>query len=85
MKSYTAYRIKLTCYSGSDGAAEVTENILGDSNINQLLQNFVFFKKTMANFFHIFMFHEKYLFSSRNSTSSFDEQDMLWIHLRIAF
>ena len=85
MKSYTAHRIKLTCYSGSDGAAEVTENILGDSNINQLLQSFVFFKKTMANFFHIFMFHEKYLFSSRNSTSSFDEQDMLWIHLRIVF
>ena len=85
MKSYTAYRIKLTCYSGSDGAAEVTENILGDSNINQLLQSFVFFKKTMANFFHIFMFHEKHLFSSRNSTSSFDEQDMLWIHLRIVF
>ena len=35
----------------------------------------------MANFFHVFMFHEKYLFSSRNSTLLFDEQDPLWIRL----
>ena len=35
----------------------------------------------MANFFHVFMFHEKYLFSSRNSTLLFDEQDPLWVRL----
>ena len=33
----------------------------------------------MTNFFHIFIFHKKYLFSPRILTSSIDEQDVLWI------
>ena len=37
----------------------------------------------MANVFHTFIFDEKYLYLSRNSTSSFDEQDVPWIYLRI--
>ena len=70
------------CYSGPNDAAEVTWDIPGDHNVNQFSQNFVFFmEKTMANFFHIFIFDKKHLFSSRNTTSSFDEQDVLWIRL----
>ena len=37
----------------------------------------------MAKVFHTFIFDEKYLYLSRNSTSSFDEQDVPWIYLRI--
>ena len=81
MGSHIAYGIKFICYSRPDDAAEVTWNILCDHNVNQFLHNFVFFVKTMTNFFHIFIFHKKCLFSSRNSTSSFEEQDLLWIHL----
>ena len=77
MKSHIVYGIKFICYSGLDDGAEVTWNIHADRNVNQFLQNFVFFVNTMANFFHIFIFYKKYLFSSRNSTSSFDEQDIL--------
>ena len=35
----------------------------------------------MTNFFHIFILHKKYPISSRIWTSSFDEQDVVWIHL----
>ena len=38
----------------------------------------------MTNFFHVFIFHKKYPISSRISTSSFDEQDVLWIRLCIS-
>ena len=81
MKSHIVHGIKFIYYSGPYDAVEVTLNILGDHNVNQFLQNFVFFEKTMANFFHIYIFHKKYLFSSRNLTSSFDERDVLWIRL----
>ena len=81
MKSHIAYGIKFICYSGPDDAAEVTWNILDDYSVNQFLLNFVFFEKTMANFFQIFIFDKKYLFSSGNSTSPFDEQDVPWIRL----
>ena len=37
----------------------------------------------MAKVFHTFIFDEKYLYLSRNSISSFDEQDVPWIYLRI--
>ena len=80
-KSRIAYGIQFICYSGPDDAGEVTCNILDDHNVNQFLQNFAFFEKTMANFFHIFIFDKKYIFSSINSTSSFDEQDVNWIRL----
>ena len=82
MKSHILYIIFI-CYSGPDDGAEFTWNILGDHNANQFLRNFVFFEKTVGNFFHIFMFHRKFLFSSWNSTSSFDEQDVLSIRLWI--
>ena len=76
MKSHIADGSKLICYSGPDDAAEVTWSILDDHNVNQFMQNFVFFEKTMANFFHVFIFDKKYLFS----TSSFDKQDVPWRH-----
>ena len=37
------------------------------------------FTETNFNVFHIFIFHKKYLFFSRISISSFDEQDVRWI------
>ena len=77
MKNHIAYSIKFIWYSGPDNTAEVPWNILDDHNVNQFLKNFVFFEKTMANLFHIFMFNKKHLLFSRNSTSSFDEQDVL--------
>ena len=55
MKSHIAYGIKFICYSGPDDAAEVTWNILDGYKVNQYLQNFAFFEKTMANFF-IFLY-----------------------------
>ena len=76
MKSHFAYGIKFICDSGPDNTAEVIWNILDNHNVNQFSQNFVFFDKTMANFFHIFIFDKKYLFPSRNLTSSFDEQEI---------
>ena len=79
MNSHTAHGIKFICYSGADAAVEVTWNIHSDQNANQFLQSFVLFAKT--NFFHIFTLYKNYLFSSRMSTSSFDEQDVLWIRL----
>ena len=79
MKSHTAHGIKFICYNGPDAAVEVTWNIHGDQNVNQFFQNFVLFAKT--NFSHIFILHKNYLFSSKKSTSSFDEQDVLWIRL----
>ena len=79
MKSHTAHGIKFISYSRPDAAVEVTWNIHGDQNVNQFLQNFVLFAK--ANFLHIFILHKNYLFPSKMSTSSFDEQDVLWIRL----
>ena len=49
------------------------------------MKNFVFFAKTVTNFFHIFIFHKKYPICSRISTSSFDEQDVPWIRLWLQF
>ena len=43
MKSHILYGIEFICYSGPDDAVEVTWNILGDHNVNQFVQNFVFF------------------------------------------
>ena len=85
MKSHILYGIEFICYTGPDDAVGVTWNILGDHIVNQFVQNFLFFEKTMANFFHIFIFLKKYLFSSRNSTSSFNEQELLSIHLCKSF
>ena len=83
MKNLTTlqYGFKFIYYSRPHDAAEVTWNIHRVHNTNQFLQNFVFFAKTVTNFFHIFIFHKKYPISSRISTSSFDEQDVLWIRL----
>ena len=76
MKSHIAYGIKFICYSGTDDAGEVTGNIVGDHNINQFLQNFGFFEKTMANFLHIFMFIKSIYFLQetrlRHSTNKTD-------------
>ena len=55
MKNHIEYGIKFICYSGPDDTAEVTWNIHADRNVNQFLQNFVFFAKTMANFFHFYI------------------------------
>ena len=81
MKSHIAYGINLICYSGLDDRVEVISNILDDHKINQSVQNFVFFEKTMANFLNILIFDKQYLFSSGNATLSFDEQDVVWIRL----
>ena len=81
MKIHIAYGIKFIYYSGPDGAAEVAWNMFDDHNVNQFLENLAFFEKPMANLFHVFIFDKKYLFASRNSTSSFDEQDVPWIRL----
>ena len=75
------YGFKFICYRGPADAAKVTWNIHRDHNTNQFLWNFVFFAKTVTNFFHVFIFHKKCPISSRISTSSFDEQDVLWIRL----
>ena len=68
MKSHIAYGIKFIKFIYA----------------NQFLQHFViFFEKTIPwlTIFNIFTFDKKYLFSSRNLTSSFDKQDVIWIRL----
>ena len=68
MKSHIAYGIKFIKFI----------------HANQFLQHFVFlFEKTIPwlTIFNMFTFDKKYLFSSRNLTSSFDKQDVIWIRL----
>ena len=80
MKSHIEYGITFMRYSGQDDAAELNWNILDDHNANQFLKHFVFFfEKTIPwiTLLNIFVFYKKYLYSSRNSTSSFDEQGVL--------
>ena len=81
MKRHIVYGTKFICYGRSDDAAQVTWNIVGDYNLNQYLQNFVFFKKNTANGFPIFICFIKRNFSSRNSASSFNEKDVFPIRL----
>ena len=69
MKSHIADGSKLICYSGPDDAAEVTWSILDDHNVNQFMQNFVFFEKTMANFFMFLYLRKSIYFRLRHSTN----------------
>ena len=77
MKSCIVYGIKFVCYSKPDDAVEVTWSILGDHNVNQFLDNFVFFEKTMANFL-IFLSFIKSIYFLQNKLRHPTNKTYFW-------